>query len=298
MISYCYYVGMAIRVAGLNLENHLMNAAYIGSKTTKDLKTLLNSSCAAVVVGSISVKPRAQNPGPGYWKHKEGFYALNSYGMPNGGLPYYVNELPKIVQYARARKKLVIANIVGFSTAEFIDLLILAETSGVDIAELNLGCPNAWEAGHQKQIMSYHARLVADLLSVIKVYKPKVKISVKISPLPPDILKEVSQVIIDSKIVHAVVATNSYPNALVNTGTRLNDEEDIAGLTGRALKPISLGVVKQLRDLLPRSIDIIGCGGIYSKNDINDYMAAGSSAVQLATALIDVGPSIFDELLA
>ena len=296
MALFCYDMIMTVKVAGLTLQNHLMNAAYIGSKTTEDLEVLINSSCGAVVVGSISVKPRVKNPGPGYWRHKEGFYSLNSYGMPNGGLPYFKVQLPKITELAHAQNKPVIANIVGFSKEEFLRLIKLAQDSGADMVELNLGCPNVWVNGQQKRIVSYHPELVRELLDHIKTFNPSIKIAVKISPLPPDILREVTEVIIDSHVIDVVVATNSYPNTLVSTGTRIGSEQDLAGMTGRALKPISLGVVKQLKDLLPSSIDIIGCGGIYSLNDVNDYLSAGAKAVQVATALVDEGPEIFKAL--
>jgi dihydroorotate dehydrogenase len=116
---------MKIEVAGLPLQNHLMNAAYIGSKTTEDVEVLIDSACGAVVVGSITVQPRAKNPGPGYWPHKQGLYALNSYGMPNGGLAYFTGELPKIVRSAHLKNKPVIVNIAGFSKEEFVLLIRL-----------------------------------------------------------------------------------------------------------------------------------------------------------------------------
>lgn len=294
--SFCYDEVMTVQVAGITFQNCLMNGAYIGSKTTEDLEVLINSDCGAVVVGSISVKPRVKNPGPGYWRHKEGFYALNSYGMPNGGLPYFKDELPKIVTLAHAKNKPVIANIIGFSKQEYVQLIKLAQDSGADMVELNLGCPNVWDRGRQKRIVSYHVDLVKELLDHISKSSPDIKISAKISPLPPDILQEVVKVIVDSNVIDAIVATNSYPNSLVSTGTRIGDEQDLAGMTGRALKPISLGVVKQLHDLLPSTIDIIGCGGIYSLNDMNDYLSAGAKAVQIATALVDKGPGVFEAL--
>jgi dihydroorotate dehydrogenase (fumarate) len=164
------------------------------------------------------------------------------------------------------------------------------------MVELNLGCPNVWHKGQQERIVSYHPALIHELLENIRKSGLNIKISVKISPLPPDILSEVAEVITKSKIVDAIVATNSYPNASVSTGTKFGNEEQFAGMSGRALKPISLGVVKQLSDLLPSNIDIIGCGGISSSNDVKDYLRAGAKAVQIATALVSEGPNIFKAL--
>ncbi len=287
-----------IQIADINFGNAIMNAAYVHSKTLEDVEALAKSGSGAIVVGSILVKAREPNPGQGYWRHKEGFYSLNSYGLPNGGMPYFKENLPKMVEIAHAHDKPLIANVVGFTKEEFVELIKLAEESGADMVELNLGCPNVWHKGKQKRIISYHASLVKEVLDFIAKNPPSIKIAVKISPLPPDILGEVAQVIIDSGIAQVVTATNSYPNAATTTGTNGPDKYDdtLAGLAGRALKPISLGIVQQLRAALPDSIQIIGAGGVSTVNDVNDYLKAGASAVQIATALVDDGLSLFTRI--
>lgn len=287
-----------VTIANVTFGNALMNGAYIGSKTLADVKRLAETKSGAIVVGSISVEPRTANPGQGYWRHKEGIYSLNSFGMPNGGLPYFEKHLPAMTKIAHAHNKPLIANVIGFSKEEFASLVSLAQRSGADIVELNFGCPNVWANGKQKQIVSYHAELVQDILRHIGRVSG-IMVCVKISPLPPDTLQEVSRVIADSGNVQIVTATNSSPNASLSTGTRMSasDKNVLAGLTGRALKPTSLGVVRQLRELLPEDIKIIGCGGISSANDVVDYLAAGASAIQIATALVDEGVTAFDKIL-
>jgi dihydroorotate dehydrogenase len=78
-----------------------MNGAYIDSKNFEDIKRLADSSAHALVVGSISVEPRDPNPVHGYWRHREKFLALNSFGMPNGGLSYFEQYLPEMVKLAQ-----------------------------------------------------------------------------------------------------------------------------------------------------------------------------------------------------
>ena len=116
--------------------------------------------------------------------------------MPNGGIEYYKDALSEIVNITNSRSQPVIVNIADFSNSDFKLLINLAERSGADYVELNLGCPNVWIRDEQKQIISYHPKLIKDL----------------------------------------------------------------ASMSGKALKPISLGVVKQLKDILPSNIEIIGCG--------------------------------------
>lgn len=195
--------------------------------------------------------------------------------------------------------KPLIANLVAFTNDDYEPLIALAEEAGVDLIELNLGCPNVWEGGSQKRIVSYHADMAREVLTSVTKCLGKAKIMVKISPLPPDILDEVTKVIIESGIVAAITATNSYPNAYVTKGARGDAEptDRLVGLSGRALKPISLGVVKQLSQTLPPYIDIIGCGGVSTAGDVEDYLAAGAKAVQVASALKDEGLSVFAKIL-
>lgn len=279
--------------------NCLMNGAYIGSKSIEDIEAIAASAAGGVVVGSISVRARCPNPGQGYWLHREGFFSLNSYGLPNGGLSYYRERLPRMAELVHGYGKPLIANLVAFGNADYEPLIVLADAAGADLIELNLGCPNVWEGGSQKRIVSYHADMVREVLADVRKCRRRAKVIVKISPLPPDILDEVTKVIIESGVVTAITATNSYPNAYVTKGARgvAEPTDRLAGLSGRALKPISLGVVKQLSQILPPYIDIIGCGGVSTAGDVEDYLAAGAKAVQVASALKDEGLSVFAKIL-
>lgn len=64
-----------------------------------------------------------------------------------------------------------------------------------------------------------------------------------------------------------------------------------------ALKPTSLGVVKQLRLLLPDSMDVIAYGGVSTAIDVRGYKDAGASAVQMAAAIINSGLYVFENIL-
>lgn len=286
-------------IAGILFSNALMNGAYIGSSTMEDVQVLTHSSSGAVIVGSITEKPRTRNAYDHYWRHKERFFSLSSYGMPNGGIPYFQKQLPKMVSLAHRYGKPLITNVAGFSPTEFVHLVGLSEEAGADMVELNLGCPHSWNDTKEERIISYHASLVESVLDAIKRQHPKITICTKLSPLPPDILREVTATIADSGIVKVITATNSYPNASLATGTSTNDTDSdlLAGMSGKSLKPISIGVIRQIRKVLPKRIAIIGCGGIYNAGDVSDYLEAGAQAIQIASSLIDNGPSTFDKII-
>lgn len=58
------------------------------------------------------------------------------------------------------------------------------------------------------------------------------------------------------------------------------------GLSGQALKPVSLEVVRAVRDLLPRAT-IIGGGGVKTYADALEYRRAGATHVAVGSALLN-----------
>ena len=77
-------------------------------------------------------------------------------------------------------------------------------------------------------------------------------------------------------------------------------KEEVGGLSGPPLKPLTLKVLRTLRAHLPASVPIIGCGGISTGEDALEYAKAGASFVQFYTAFGYDGPGacrrIKDEL--
>jgi dihydroorotate dehydrogenase len=62
----------------------------------------------------------------------------------------------------------------------------------------------------------------------------------------------------------------------------------VGGMSGKTNKCISLSNVIYFSKILDKEIKIVGCGGIDSFNDIEDYLHNGASFVQLASCFYDV----------
>ena len=67
-------------------------------------------------------------------------------------------------------------------------------------------------------------------------------------------------------------------------------------MTGKAIFPIALWCVHQLAGNL--TIPIVGCGGIFTADDVVQMLMAGASAVQLYTAPALKGPLVFKRIHA
>lgn len=286
----------ATSLAGVALEHPLINAAGT-AKSRDDVARLARSPVAAVTVGSITLQPRAGNAGEVYATRPG--HAVNALGMPNRGADFYREELPRMAELTRAQDKPLIVSVAGFSPEEYGALAHLAADAGADLVELNLGCPNVWDDGHQHRIASFDPELVA--ASLAAAAGAAVPVGAKLSPLADPIqLGEVAAALAESA-ARFVVSCNTFPNGLaLGTDGRPALDVGFGGVSGAAMKPIAMGQVAQLRAALPPAIDLVGCGGVGRGDDIGDLLHAGAAAVGLATAFWDAGedPGVFGDLLA
>lgn len=123
----------------------------------------------------------------------------------------------------------------------------------------------------------------------------------------PKNLADVAKVIAADPLVRFVTTSNTFPNgfgyddqgsSLINADAGDGTMIQLGGVSGVALKHIALGQVRQLRQLLPPHIDIIGMGGVRTARDVQDFLKAGATAVAITTALLEEGPTIFQRILA
>jgi len=280
----------------MKLEHPLMNAA----GTVKDLagvERMARSPASAIVLGSITVKARGGNSGEVY--HSGDGYSINSLGMPNPGIERLERDLPRMVEVAHASGKKLIVSVAGFSPEEFAALTRVAILGGADMVELNFGCPNIWEGegGTQKRIIAFSPRELARTLAAVENCGAAVETtptSVKLSPYSdPYVLGMSAETLNRYAFVNAVTVCNTFPNAFAWDDDLLKGAIDpaggLGGLGGAAMKPIALGQIIQLRQHLDKRIQIIGAGGIRSGRDIQEFLAAGANAVQIATHFMERG---------
>lgn len=290
---------LATSLSGVELEHPLMNAAGT-CKTLEDVTKFARSAVSAIVVGSITLEDRMGNQGNVYWPGQS--YSLNSLGMPNRGQVYYRENLPQMVEIAHKAGKPLILSVAGFSPAEYGELAQLAHDAGVDFIELNLGCPNVWDGGLQKRIASFDpSGIVTIMAEVERLIADGSLVGVKLSPYSdPGMLAEVAEAISGLPICY-VAASNTFPNSLTVDGAGKSViDVGLAGLSGIAMKPVGLGQVKQLHQLLPSTIQLIGVGGISNGQDVQDYLHVGASATQAATVYwnSNENPGVFGDILS
>lgn len=262
-------VDLSVRVGSLKLKNPVIAAS---GTFGFDLEygQLYDVSClGAICTKGLTLRPRGGNPPPRLWETPCGL--LNSVGLENPGVDaFLLEELPKMRLGVP-----IVANVWGESVEEYAEVAERLSGSEVDAVELNLSCPNVPGGKIRGSSPQETARIVGLCRGVCE--RP---LWVK---LPPE-----GDVLLAAQAAQragadAVSATNTFRAMAIDIRSgRPVFANRFGGLSGPAIKPISLRVVYELSRAL--TIPIIGVGGITTWEDAVEFIMAGAHAVQVGTA--------------
>ncbi len=228
-----------------------------------------------VVTKTITLHPRAGNPGRRLWETNAGL--LNSIGLENvGAKAFFAEKLPALVEAGGKP-------IVSLGAEDWDDYRRLldeaAACAAADVFEINLSCPNVERGGmavgsDPELLAKYVSRAVETLEG-----------SAVIAKLTPNVSDVAALAIAASSAgAHALTAINTVVGADLLPDLRAPVFRRVrAGLSGPAILPVALDAVWKIS----RAVDIpvIGAGGISSAEDAEKFFAAGASAVQIGTAI-------------
>ena len=225
-----------------------------------------------------TLEMRAGNPLPRIAEANAGM--LNAVGLQNPGVDAVIREeLPRL---AKVFHKPVIANVSGFSVAEYAEVCRrLNDQPQVGWLEVNISCPNVHGGG-----MSFGTDpgAAAAVTRAVKAVTTK-PVIVKLSPNVTDIVS-IAKACEDAG-ADAVSLINTVMSIRIDLKTRRPVLANVTGgLSGPAIFPLALRMVWQVHEAV--KIPIIGLGGVQSAEDVIEMMLAGATAVQVGAAnLVD-----------
>ena len=290
---------------GTKLKSVLYNASGVMCTEYSQLQSVIDSPyTGAVVTKSCTLESRKGNPEPRYAhssKESGMNWSINSMGIPNNGVDYY---LKGATGQLRRNSKPYIISISGLSVNENLDIIDYIRHSRTMLdtcaIELNLSCPNI--VG--KPQMCYDFEGMEDTLRRVfdGSHVVNIPIGLKMSPyFDVAHFAKASEVIEPfAKSISFLTCSNSIGNGLLidpNTeSTLIHPKNGLGGCGGDFMRPVSLSNVYNFNRLLGDKIDIIGCGGVSSGDDVFNLILAGAKAVQVGSLISRCGVEKFKDL--
>jgi len=253
-----------------------------------------------VEIGSVTPKPQQGNPKPRMFRLEEDKAVINRYGFPSQGHAFMLSRLKERLpnweiefEHASLRPGDLLAVNLGKnkdSPADSIDDFIAGvKTFGPysDVLVVNVSSPNTpgLRGLQNKEHLEGLLKGVTEARDELKpshITAKKPKLILKLAPdLDEAQLIDIADLVQKANLDGVIVSNTTIqrPKHLVSS-----EKTEIGGLSGPPVKPYSLKALKTLRQHLPASIPLIGCGGISSGADALEFAKAGASLIQIYTS--------------
>jgi len=266
------------RFCGLTLDSPitlLSGCVGFGEEYTR-IDGFSNRDVGAIVLKGTTPEPRLGNAPHRVYETPSGM--LNAIGLQNPGMDTVVDEILPGLDFNETR---FIANVCASTIEGYEAVTRKFEDSPIDAIEVNISCPNIKEGGVS---FGNYPDMSAKVIAACRAQTSK-PIIAKLSPNQTDI-QESARVCIEAG-ADALAVINTVMGMAIDAETRRPVIGNVrGGLSGPAIKPIALLKVQQVYEVAgPRSIPIIGQGGIHTPTDAIEFMIAGATAVGVGTAL-------------
>ena len=223
---------------------------------------------------SYTPQPREGNREPIIAKYCENGL-MNAVGLTNPGAERGKEEIRK----AEIPKDRVVLGSAAGQSEEEIVFVVRTLDDVVDAHEINFSCPHAKKHG---------MAIGSDPNDVYQITRAVCGVTRK-----PVIAKLTPNTNILGKLADAAMRAGAYGISAINTvgpGYWSVDghavlTNKIGGISGRAIIPIGIKCVRDVRQAIGRDIPIIGMGGIRTVRDIEEYAKAGANAFGIGSAL-------------
>ena len=277
-------------LGGFEFDNCLMNAAGVWCMTKEELEGVKDSVAGTFVTKTATLEYREGNPEPRYQNVPLG--SINSMGLPNQGLDYYLDYLLELQESEPERT--FVLSLVGMSPDETHTILKKVEGSDFKgLVELNLSCPNV----PGKPQIAYDFEMTEKILSDVFQYFTK-PLGVKLPPYFDIVHFDQAADVFNQFPLRFVNCVNSIGNGLYieDESVVIKPKNGFGGIGGEYIKPTALANVHAFYQRLKPEIQIIGTGGVLTGRDAFEHILCGASMVQLGTTLQKEGLVAFQRI--
>mgnify|MGYP002624065464 CR=1 FL=1 len=195
--------------------------------------------------------------------------------------------------------QVLIASIMGSNEEDWTELARLVTEAGADMLELNFSCPQMTshamgsDVGSSPELCEKYCRAVrrgTDLPFMAK--------------MTPNITDMCVPAIASIKGGANGIAAINTVKSIVNIDLEkhvglpiIDGKSAISGYSGKAVKPIALRFIEQMKTNTElKDVEISGIGGIETWEDAAEFILLGAKTLQVTTAIMQYGYRIIDDL--
>ena len=296
-------------VGGVSLDNPVMVGAGWDKKGVA-VKGLYALGFSGVEVGSVLMSPQPGNDKPRQFYNPEGValnrLGFNSPGMIEVGLnliKYKNDKIPLGISLGKNKNvepkdapnvhAQVVSCLQNWPTEFDPDTNRISRTLGDQISyyTINVSSPNT-PGLRELQDKGPLTDIVQEVIGTIKMFGGNQSLFVKIAPdLTYEAIDDVIEVIVDNGLA-GIVACNTTIDE--NLKARYGWVGQAGGLSGND-RDYQLKVDKIIAHIYREAgdkLDIIGVGGVNDYNSTISKIGAGAKAVQVVTAIREIGPTL------
>ncbi|KAG8741724.1 Dihydroorotate dehydrogenase (quinone), mitochondrial [Ceratobasidium sp. 414] len=260
-----------------------------------------------VEIGSVTPNPQPGNPKPRVFNLPKDDALINRYGFPSRGHNLMLARLRSRAKHHSTAPnsgptRVLAVNLGKMKSASpdsITDYLTGVSRFGaepdVEVLVINVSSPNTpglrglQNRGMLEELLDGVCK-ERDALPVVasggngigkKLRPTRPKIVLKIAPdLDEVALQDIAEAVRESGVDGVIVSNTT----IQRPNLRSASANEIGGLSGPPLRPLSLKALRILRSHLPADVPIIGCGGITTGADALAFARAGAASIQLYTS--------------
>jgi dihydroorotate dehydrogenase len=288
-----------VEAMGIRFPNPVGLAAGL-DKNAAHIDGLAALGFGFIEVGTVTPLAQPGNPPPRLFRLPEREALINRFGFNNVGLDAFIANVK------RARWRGILGINIGRNAVtpperaiDDYEIGLRGVYAHASYVTINISSPNTkglrtlQEADQVERLLR---RLSAVRSELVAKNGKRVPLVLKVAP---DLSDAEIEAIADAVLRHGIdglIATNTSISREGVEGLRHAGEA--GGLSGAPIRERSTRVLAQFARLLGRQAALIGCGGILSRDDAREKIAAGAALVQVYTGLVYRGPGLVSECVS
>ena len=294
---------LSVEALGLRFENPFILAASPSTDDRDMVRRAFEAGWAGAILKTTSIEgTRVDLAYPMMSGYDSGSARL--FGMGNIDL-ISARHIDAIEADVRALKrefpeKIVAASIMAGRREDWQRLVERLERAGADFIECSFSCPQGNLGEDPGKMLAQNPALTETVARWVKEASRRTPIAIKITPHVTDIL-DIARAV-ERSGCDAITASNSI-QALMGVDLRtfvpnpaLGGRSTTSGMTGPAIKPITLRTIAEIARAVP--LPILGTGGASTWEDAVEFMAVGARVVQFCTVVMHYGFRVIDPLVS